>query len=302
MFLIYLKLHIAVFIAGFTGVFGRLISLDAFLLVYFRMALAAGIFYVFLVLTKRIVPLRPRVCFQSALVGATLMGHLVFFYASIKLSNVSIGTITLSASPFIAALIEPYFNHTKFRFSDVTFSVIAIVGLFLIFSFDTKFRLGIIVGLISALLSCLYSVFNKKVSSGRDVYNILNWQMIGGMVFLTMLFPFYLYFNGTSGIYFTASDVFYLLLLSTICTVGLYVMEVQLIQKISAFTMTLSLNLEPVYAIIIAMLLFNEAKEVNFSFYAGIALIILSVSLQCYQTVKISRKQKALELKKNTEN
>ncbi len=280
MWKVFLKLHLAVLIAGFTGVFGRLISYDAFVLVFIRFAIAALSAYVILKCLGRIKAVSVRSKIQGLFVGALLAIHLIFFYLSIKLSNVSIGTVTLASSSFFTSLLEPKVLNKKFDKTSLIYASLNIVGLLLIFNFDTKFRLGISVGFVAAFLAALFTVFNKKFSYGKDAYTFINYEMSGGFLLVLVLAPIYLCVCGTSSIYFDAKDLIYLFLLATIFTVFLYLMVVQLAAKVSAFTLMLTFNLEPVYAIIIAMILFNEANEVNFSFYIGVALMISSVLLQ----------------------
>lgn len=213
-------------------------------------------------------------------VGALLAFHLIFFYLSIKLSNVSIGTVTLASSSFFTSLLEPKLLNKRFDKTSLIYASLNLIGLLLIFNFDTKFRLGISVGIISAFLAALFTVCNKKFSYGKDPYTFINYEMLGGFLLVLALSPVYLLGYGTASIYFDLKDLIYLFLLATVFTVLLYLMVVQLASKVSAFTLMLTFNLEPVYAIIIAMILFNEANEVNFSFYIGVGLMICSVFLQ----------------------
>lgn len=284
MWKVFLKLHLAVLISGFTGVFGRLISYDAFVLVFGRFLIAALSAYVILKCFGKIkkIPIRSRL--QGIFVGAILAIHLIFFYLSIKLSNVSIGTVTLASSSFFTSLLEPKVLNKKFDRTSLIYASLNLIGLLLIFNFDTKFRMGITVGIFSAFLAALFNVFNKKFSYGKDAYTFINYEMLGGFVLVLALAPVYLEIYGVSSLYFDLKDVVYLFLLATVFTVLLYLMIVQLAPKVSAFTMMLTFNLEPVYAIIIALILFNEATEVNFSFYIGVALMVCSVLLQNMKT------------------
>lgn len=280
MWKVFLKLHLAVFIAGFTGVFGRLISYDAFVLVFIRFAIATLCAYAFLKIFGKLKAVSFRSRLQGIYVGAMLAVHLIFFYLSIKLSNVSIGTVTLASSSFFTSLLEPKILNRNFDKTSLIYASLNLIGLLFIFNFDTKFRLGITVGIISAFLAALFNVYNKKFSYGKDAYTFINYEMLGGFILVLVLAPVYLCVHGASSLYFNLTDLVYLFLLATVFTVLLYLMVVQLAPKVSAFTMMLTFNLEPVYAIIIAMILFNEANEVNFSFYTGVALMICSVIFQ----------------------
>lgn len=255
MWKVFLKLHLAVLIAGFTGVFGRLISYDAFVLVFIRFSIAALSAYVILKVFRKIKAISFRSRLQGLFVGALLAFHLIFFYLSIKLSNVSIGTVTLASSSFFTSLLEPKLLNKRFDKTSLIYASLNLIGLLLIFNFDTKFRLGISVGIISAFLAALFTVCNKKFSYGKDPYTFINYEMLGGFLLVLALSPVYLLGYGTASIYFDLKDLIYLFLLATVFTVLLYLMVVQLASKVSAFTLMLTFNLEPVYAIIILSLI-----------------------------------------------
>lgn len=276
----FLKLHLAVFIAGGTGLFGRLISYDAFMLVYIRFLMAFALIVLYVVVCKKLVAFNLRSIIQNSISGILLCIHLILFYLSIKTANVSIGTITLAATSFFTALLEPKLTGTKFNPKNLIFSMLIITGLFLIFSFDIKFRLGIILGIASALFSSLFSICNKRFSHGKDPYTCLTCQMGGGFFILCLMMPVYAATTGFESFVFNLKDFAYLFLLASVFTVGLYLLIVQLMSKISAFTLNLTLNLEPVYAILMAILIFNENRELNFSFYIGLVLVFMSVLLQ----------------------
>lgn len=198
MWKVFLKLHLAVLIAGFTGVFGRLISYDAFVLVFIRFSIAALSAYVILKAFRKIKAISFRSRLQGLFVGALLAFHLIFFYLSIKLSNVSIGTVTLASSSFFTSLLEPKLLNKRFDKTSLIYASLNLIGLLLIFNFDTKFRLGISVGIISAFLAALFTVCNKKFSYGKDPYTFINYEMLGGFLLVLALSPVYLLGYGTA--------------------------------------------------------------------------------------------------------
>ena len=159
-----LILHFAVFLSGFTGVFGRLITYDAFVLVYIRFIIAGLAAYAFVKITHKLVKVSFKDKLRFMFTGALLTLHLIFFYLSIKLSNVSIGTITLASASFFTAILEPRITGAKFKKKNLLFSLLNILGLLLIFNLDTKYQLGIAVGMVGALLSSLYALFNGRYS------------------------------------------------------------------------------------------------------------------------------------------
>lgn len=276
----YFLLHLSVFIAGFTGVLGRLISLDSAILVWHRMAWAAVIMALFLFFTKQLKRYSFHDILQMGGVGLLLCLHWVFFYASIKASNVSIGVVCFSTTGFFTALFEPIINKHKFSAREFFLSLITIVGVYLIFQFDPRYRLGIVLGIICAALYALFSIANQRVGKHYEAKNMLLWEMVGGLVGLTCLIPLYNRFIPVGPLLPVGLDYAYLAFMVVICTVGMCLLQIIVLQRVPAFTYNLTLNLEPVYSIILSMLIFNEYKELNFSFCLGIALIIISVILQ----------------------
>ena len=291
----YFLLHLSVFIAGFTGVLGRLITLDSAILVWWRMAAAAVIMWIYLRVLKwcgtdtRSVSLQ-RFKFRDVLqmggVGMLLCLHWVFFYASIKASNVSIGVVCFSLVGFFTALFEPIINKHRFSGREFLFSLLTILGIYLIFHFDSRYRLGIALGVVSSALYALFAIANQRVGKHYEAKNMLLWEMVGGLIGLTCLIPLYNQFIPVGRLYPVGMDYAYLAFMVVICTIGLCLLQIIVLQKIPAFTVNLTYNLEPVYSIILSMFIFSEYKELNFSFCIGIALIILSVLLQTYYEIK----------------
>jgi drug/metabolite transporter (DMT)-like permease len=290
----YLLLHLSVFIAGFTGVLGRLITLDSAILVWWRMAAAALIMWIYLriVETRRATSLQRykfRDILQMGGVGMLLCLHWVFFYASIKASNVSIGVVCFSLVGFFTALFEPIINKHKFSGREFLFSLLTILGIYLIFQFDARYRLGIVLGVISSALYALFAITNQRVGKHYEAKNMLLWEMVGGLIGLTCLLPLYNMFIPIGRLYPVGMDYAYLAFMVVICTIGLCLLQIIVLQKIPAFTVNLTYNLEPVYSIILSMFIFSEYKELNFSFCIGIALIIISVVLQTLSEIKFHR-------------
>ena len=249
----FLLLHLSVFIAGFTGVLGRLIELDSGVLVWHRMAWAATLMVLFLAFSKELKSYQFKDILRMGGVGVLLCLHWVFFYASIKASNVSIGVVCFSLVGFFTALFEPIINKHRFSIREFLFSILTVCGVYLIFQFDTRYRLGIVLGIISSALYALFAIANQHVGK---------------------LLP-------------TGMDYPYMAFMVVVCTIGLCLLQIIVLQKIDTFTVNLTYNLEPVYSIILAMVIFNEYQELNFSFILGIALIILSVGLQTWSKFKV---------------
>ncbi len=295
----YFLLHLSVFIAGFTGVLGRLITLDSAILVWWRMAAAALIMWVFLKISTwvkgdacnaSLQRYKFRDILQMGGVGMLLCLHWVFFYASIKASNVSIGVVCFSLVGFFTALFEPIINKHRFSGREFLFSLLTILGIYLIFHFDSRYRLGIALGVVSSALYALFAIVNQRVGKHYEAKNMLLWEMVGGLVGLTCIIPLYNMFIPVGRLYPVGMDYAYLAFMVVICTIGLCLLQIIVLQKIPAFTVNLTYNLEPVYSIILSMFIFSEYKELNFSFCIGIALIIISVVLQTWSEIRKQNK------------
>ena len=282
----FIKLHISILLAGFTGLFGKLVTLNEGLLVWYRMLLAAVMLFLILWGSGKLKRVPFREALKIAGTGLLLGLHWVFFYGSIKAANVSIGVVCFSLVGFFTALLEPLIIRRRLSVKEILFSLVAVCGIVLIFQFDTRYRTGIIIGVISSALAALFTITNKKVGVRHASSMMLLYEMIGGFLGLTCLLPFYLYFFPVWTILPGMTNFLYLLLLALVCTIGLYLLQIQVLKQVSAFTVNLSYNLEPVYSIILAMLFFGEAKELNFAFYAGLGLILLSVLLQTWEAIR----------------
>lgn len=275
----FIQLHLSVLLAGFTGLFGRLITLNEVDIVWYRMLFTSSILLVFTGL--------PRVGWRKFLqlcgCGALLGLHWILFYGSIKASNVSIGVICFSLIGFFTALFEPIIFKKRFSGLEFLFSLITVAGVMCIFSLDARYRYGIAIGVVSSAVCALYAICNKKVSVGVRSRTVLMYQMSGGLVIVSAIIPIYLWFFPSHQpvvVIPKDTNLWFMLCHSLFCTVAMYLLQIQALKRLSAFTVNLTYNLEPCYTIILAFLIFGEGREINFSFYLGIALILISVILQ----------------------
>ncbi len=276
----FVKLHLSIFLAGFTGIFGKLIQLPEGPLVWWRMLLTALLFFSCLALSGKL----PRVSKPEAGkicgVGALIALHWIFFYGSIKYANVSIAVVCFASTGFFTSILEPFFGRSKISLREVLFSLVTVAGIALIFNFDARYRTGIILGVISALFAALFTIATRRVGRRHRSSTMLLFQMAGGVTFLTLAAPVYLKLFPGIPLVPGKLDFLYLFLLSSLCTIGMFLLQIQALQSISAFTVNLSFNLEPVYSIFLAMTFLGESAEVNASFFIGLALICASVLLQ----------------------
>jgi len=276
----YFLLHIAVLLLGFSAVFGKLISFNEGLLVWYRLLFSAIILFFVLKFFKVNNHISLKEKFDIAKVGMVITMSWVFFYASIKYSNISIAVVCACLASFFTAVFEPFINKTSFRPSEFLLSALTMLGIGLIFHFDASYRLGIALGVVSPAFLALYAIYNERLIKTYDSKQINYYQMIGGTIGLGLLLPIYLHFFQVKSIFPDLKDTLWLILLSLFCTVFVYVSFTEALKKISAFTVNLSINLEPIYSIILAFLFFDESKEVNVWFYIGLFLAIASVILQ----------------------
>lgn len=280
-----IKLHISVFLAGFTGVLGVLIEMNEGLLVWYRIMVTVVSLLFLLQVKKQFQPIPTSMVWKLLGIGTLIALHWVFFYGSIKIANVSIGLVCFASTGLFTALLEPIFNQKKFSWPEVGLGLISLLGILLIFHFDTRYREGIIAGIVSAILAALFTVLNKRHVNTIEPRVMMVYELSGGLLLLTLLMPLYLHFYPVESLWPSLSDWLWLLILGWLCTVLAMDLMLQALKKVSAFTQNLSLNLEPVYGIILAFLLFNENEKLNTSFYVGVFLIGISVVLQMIRVV-----------------
>lgn len=275
----FLQLHLAILLASCSGIFGNLISLDPVLITGYRMLLASVMLLLLLVIKygRIIVDKSNR---HILWLGVLLAFHWVFFYGSIKYANVSVGVVCFCLSGFFTALISPLVNRKRISWVELLLSSLTLVGILLIFHFDASFRTGIVLGIISSLLFALYATLNERVNQSGQVIKTTALQMVGGTLAMGLLLPFYRAGKSSLSLLPTSKDFVFLFLLALGCTVCMCLLLNRAQKVISAFTVSLSFNLEPVYSILLAVLLFDEDKMLGTAFYLGLALIVLSLVLQ----------------------
>lgn len=290
----YVTLHLSILLAGGTGLFGRLISIGEVPLVCIRVIIAAVILSLVLWSNGRLHRLPQKNVLKIMACGVLLAIHWVFYYGSIKYANVSIGAVCFALVGFFTAILEPLFSKRKMAWEELLLSLLTVVGIAMIFGFDAKHRTGIMIGVASSLFYTFFSLGSKRVqsSTGHKSSTMLLYELIGGGIVLSLVTPLYSQFFPETKIIPSLEDWCYLALFSSVFTILPFLLLFQTLKKISAFTVNLSYNLEPVYTIIAAMFLFNEAKELNGSFLAGIFFIILSVFLQTRRSRHIGLRKK----------
>jgi drug/metabolite transporter (DMT)-like permease len=288
----FFQLHIAVFLAGFTGVLGRLITLNEAILVWYRLMISCLILWVLVFFKKKTAGGNRLQKMKAAAVGFLVMMHWVTFYAGIKISTISTTLVCLSAMGFFTAIIEPLILRKRFDVIEILLGLLVIAGISIVFHFDPHYKLGILIGLFSAFLASIFPVLNRELMQKMDPQTATRYQLSGGLVFITILMPVYLHFFPQNRFLPSRSDWFWLFILSVVCTVVAYELFMKALQKIPAFTVNLTYNLEPIYGIAMAFILYREDKDVGPGFYYGFSLIITAVFLQTMRLRRISHLKK----------
>jgi len=272
----YLHLHFLVFIWGFTAILGALISIDAIPLVWYRMLFAVIIVFIYFIIKKKSLSIGPKALFKFFIGGVIIAVHWIFFFSAIKVANVSVALIALSTGALFASFIEPLFFRRRINFLELLFGLIVIAGLYIILNFEGGYTLGIIYALIASFLSVLFSVLNGLFVRKYEAEVISFYQLLFGVGFIT------LYILATTG--FTmeqfalkSSDFIYLFILSSICTAYAFIVSVKIMKHLTPYTVILTLNLESVYGIILAVIIFGEKEKMSTQFYVGGAVILLIV-------------------------
>jgi drug/metabolite transporter (DMT)-like permease len=282
----FIQLHIAVLLAGFTGVLGRLIVINESLLVWYRMLFAVIFLLIISLFSKKIEKLSLKKMLPLLGIGSIIALHWVTFYGSVKYANISVSLVCFSAVGFFSAVVDPLISRRRFQLIEILLGLMVMFGVYLIFHFDQDFRVGIIFGLISAFLAAIFPIFNKKLISKYSPDTITFYEMVGGCVLLTFVVPLYMQFMPVQSYVPGFKDLIWLIILSLFCTVLAFNLSVRALSQISAFTVNLTFNLEPIYGILLAFLIFKEHLELGLSFYAGLFVIFTTVVIQSIRVAK----------------
>lgn len=273
----YFLLHLIIFIWGFTAILGALISIDAIPLVWYRMLFASFFIAIYFMLKKKSFVVDFKGIIRFFFSGIIIALHWIFFFKSIKVSNVSVALVTLSTGAFFVSLLEPLFFKRKIRIIELALGVGVVLGLYIIFNFESEYTSGILYALLASFLSALFSVLNGLFVKQYKPTQISFYQLFFGFLVITI----YLFFRGEFSIDFfqlPKKDWLYLFILSSVCTAFAFIVAVKVMRVVSPFTVVLSNNLEPVYAIILALLIFREKEHMKPAFYIG-GVLILSLVL-----------------------
>lgn len=274
----YFHLHLIVFIWGFTAVLGALISLDALPLVWWRMSLAVMMILVYMKYKKISFNIANSKKILMLFAGLIIALHWLTFFKAIKVSNVSVTLACLSTGAFFTSILEPIFYNRKIIWYEVLFGLLVVSGLYIIFNVEGDYWLGIVLALTSAILSALFTVINGKFAKEYNASTVSFYELLGGVLFLSV----YMFFDSVFTKEFfilSLSDLGWLFILASVCTAYAFIASVAVMKHLSPYTVMLTINLEPIYGIILAILVFQEKEKMNPQFYIGAAIILMTVIL-----------------------
>uniref|UniRef100_UPI004047F0F8 DMT family transporter n=1 Tax=Roseivirga sp. TaxID=1964215 RepID=UPI004047F0F8 len=276
----FVKLHFIVFLWGFTAILGNEMTIPATDVVMYRTALAAIILAGFMFVKAKSFHLNKEYVTPMILTGLVIALHWFLFFESARVSNVSVSLAGMATTTFWTSLIEPAFNKRRIRLFEVIMGLVVISGLYVIFRFEFNNALGLTLAVTSAFMSALFSVLNAKYTKVLSQYTITLYEMAAAAIGIILFIPVYKnFFLDEAAIYALPNlrDWGLLLILSGACTVYAFSSSVELMKRITAYVINLTVNLEPVYGIILAVLIYGENEKMSNGFYYGTLIILLAV-------------------------
>jgi drug/metabolite transporter (DMT)-like permease len=277
----YLKLHFIVFLWGFSAILGKLVTIPAVEMVFYRAIMAVVGLGIVIVATKGTFAVTGTQLLRLLLIGGIVAIHWMAFFGAARVSNVSVSLVGFATNSLWAALLEPWFNRTRIKKFELLLGLVVIIGLYIIFSFDFQYKLGLALGILAGFTSALFSVFNAKFVRSIPAFTITFYEMIGVFLSIGVFLPVYKYTWATDHtLHLVPSwmDLLYIGLLAGVCSVYAYSVAVELMKKISVFLLQLTLNLEPLYGIVMAMIIFGNQEKMGWNFYMGTLIILGAVA------------------------
>lgn len=277
----YLMLHFIVLIWGVTAIFGKLITIPAVEVVFYRTLIAAIGLGILLQIRNRKFSLGRKAILRMIGTGFIIAAHWILFFAAARVSTVSVCLAGMATCSLWTSLLDPIVSGKKIKIYEVLLSLLAISGILIIFRVEFSYKLGLFMAIISALLAAMFTIINARFAKANNPYMVTFYEMIGACIGTVLFFPFYSNFIVHRPIQLMpeSMDWLYLLLLALLCTVYAYSVSVELMKRLSAFVINLTVNLEPVYGIVLALIIFGEEEEMSEGFYWGGLLILISVLL-----------------------
>ena len=276
----YFKLHFIVFLWGFSGILGKLVTIPAFEMVFYRSILSAFGIGIVMLIAKEKFRVTGKDFISLMFIGFLVAIHWVAFFASARVSNVSVSLVGFATNSLWTALLGPLFNRSVVKKFELMLGLVVIFGLYIIFSFDFQYHLGLLLGVLAGFTSAIFATFNGRLVKRIPALTISFYGMLGAFIGLSLFLPLYKITwagNGTLHLIPSFMDWIYMAILSGACSVYAYTTAVELMKKISVFLIQLTLNLEPVYGIIMAVIIFGSEERMGVNFYIGTLIILGAV-------------------------
>lgn len=291
----YLQLHFIVFLWGFTAILGLLISMPSVELVFYRTLISALALGIMLYAGRKSFRIGSTDIVKTFLTGVVIGAHWILFFLSARISTASVCLAGLATISLWTSLLEPLINRKKVKGFEVVLGLMGLAGIVIIFNVEFQYAWGLFLAIVSALLAAFFTVLNAQFTRRHYHFTVTFYEMVGASVSIIIFFPFYHYFLADTGLQLKPAgyDILWLLILSLACTVYAYSVSVKLMKRIPAFAVNLSINLEPVYGIILAVMIFGDKEKMEPGFYVGTVVILLSVLV--YPWINRYYARKALE-------
>ncbi|MDB2368932.1 DMT family transporter [Flavobacteriales bacterium] len=274
-------MHLVVVLLGLTGVLGKLITSSSTVLVWYRMLIAFVFLLVYIYIKSDTLRISKKYFIKILGIGFVVAAHWLFFFESIKVSNVSVAVVCMGTSSLFSSILEPLIIKRKVYLREIIMSLLVLVAIGIAMNADFSYFKGYIYGIAAAFLATLFTILNALYVDKVESEKITLIEMLGGFLFVCV----YMLFSNTfkiSDLQINWNDILYLIVLGGICTSFAFVVSVEVMKFLSPYTVIMAVNLEPVYSILLALLLFGDSENMNFSFYLGASLILGTVTLDGY--------------------
>ncbi|MCO6499586.1 MAG: EamA family transporter [Vicingus serpentipes] len=274
-------LHLTVLIFGLTGILGKLISADSYLLVWYRVGIAVVALLLYFFFKGHSLKISKKQLQNILLTGAILAVHWVAFFEAIKQSNVSVALVCISSSTLFTSLIEPFYFKRKIKPYEFIFGLLIVVGLYFIFSFEFKYLAGMLLSILAAVLASWMTVLNGIWIKDTNAKTISFYELLGAFILVSL---YLMVVNGgdVDAYKIAPTDIKWLVILGTLCTAFAFIVSVEVMKKISPYTVSISINLEPIYSIVLALIIWPESETMSFGFYMGTIIVIATIFLNAF--------------------
>ena len=277
----YFKLHFIVFLWGFSAILGKLVTIPAVEMIFFRAIFSALGMGAIIWFAKDSFRVERNDLVKLILIGFVVAAHWLSFFGAARVANVSVSLVGFATNSLWAALLEPWFNKTRFKKYELVLGFVVLLGLYIIFSFDFQYKLGLAIGVFAGFTSALFSVFNSKMVKRIAPRSITFYNMIGvflGTGLFLLIYQATMATDHQLHLLPPAMDLLYIAVLAGVCSIYAYTVAIELMKRISVFMIQLTLNLEPVYGIIMAVIVFGQQEKMSINFYIGTLIIMGAVA------------------------